>query len=1490
MENISHSHQPKTAVSMKSYNGKAHQSFPTSAKTVYDDVFGCAQRFGGPPNLSPRVEDYAEIFGGFHAPRASSIPVLSLPVLDEAEVFFDVRSAGFDYGEVFGGLRENDFAVSYEDLVIMDHSDDLDDSSNEAWTPSEAQYLSEELDHSTEDQYLSNGDSYETVNGNMEFNISYHQAGQRSNGVSSNGFTQISQLHAVPGYSFMVDKDTVLPEKNKGCSLLQASDDGYLNIDLSLEMNGRGHLRKTLSHPANSIGELSFETDLRYQKRYVRNGSLPNEMFVTISDVSLRTQPSDLPPPSRPPPPLDGKKRDSRRETSSNKSVSSGGFADDNSPPYFDVEVDASSSAAASAAAIKEAMEQAQAKLKSAKELMERKSRMKLGSKDDKKGKEEKVNHFDNSSVSTRDERLQGTCTKEEHGVTEECQKVQSVAQQTGGSTERHKHRNGEMKYVEEKQGRESFSSQGSDRIDGTAEWKEATQFFELVQTNKSGMIFGHAMNGDILAQGINIQEGGKREKKTAIESFQQYTQQEDKVNAVKAGMQLGEYEMKLQLSKDDLLREENSWKPAAVKLPHGQRGVESKVEMVQGALRWEESVEMCGVDWQPVTTEKKKIKADDLQKHENMVEIQLKKNTDEDMLTMKHMEKGPQPREASKRIKDEKIIMYDREDGQKRQKENFQQDEHERKLKLTPEHADYKKRLKEAPEKENEKEKRMKEVLEQREIANKEKEVREREVKEKRLRETHKQEENKRRVEKALVREENERRLREVCQKEDKERRGRVAVELEENEKGKREAYLREVYVRGVNDMHDKLENERRREVVVKQEENLQRQKEACEIKDNYKRFQEASEQEENDKKLKEFKEREEFEKKPTEDSRNEAMWSRIKESSSGEDVSITEFEEYYDTSRDDVLADRDVEEQEVRGDEKSVGQLEEACKQEKANMSHSDAHFKGHEEINKIGKDHSTFNQEGKLDDQEDTGDVPSAGNHIRNGERLKDCDVSSEGTSKIITQPKSNNKEAVSWFIDRKIEVSCLAQESSEQEKVAFPMQEASKSPCANESPKKVGQAGQINGQQNMNIENVFPMDSNVESQGKKLAESVETGKLKEAKFTLNVADNKISFKPTTAANDLTEPGQKAETTKPTTSEVQSNAQRIAQPVQFHQIAERKAKIETLPTDEKEVERIKKEREMEKERLRMIEEQKEREREREREKDRMAVDRVTLEVRERAYAETRERAERVAVERAMNEARERLEKACAEAREKSLDYRSTIEARLRAERAAVERATLEARGRAFGKVMVERSVSDKFSASSWNSGVRPSSSSSDLQDLQSQGTGSSCGSRYPYTSVYIGSNSRERSEVVEHESAQRCKARLERHRRTAERVAKALAEKNMRDLLAQREQTERHRVAETLDADVKRWSTGKEGNLRALLSTLQYILGPDCGWQPIPLTEVITSAAVKKAYRKATLCVHPDKLQQRGASIQQKYICEKVFDLLKVSRWHSLCPVHV
>ncbi|KAJ0086280.1 hypothetical protein Patl1_09174 [Pistacia atlantica] len=296
------------------------------------------------------------------------------------------------------------------------------------------------------------------------------------------------------------------------------------------------------------------------------------------------------------------------------------------------------------------------------------------------------------------------------------------------------------------------------------------------------------------------------------------------------------------------------------------------------------------------------------------------------------------------------------------------------------------------------------------------------------------------------------------------------------------------------------------------------------------------------------------------------------------------------------------------------------------------------------------------------------------------------------------------------------------------------------------------------------------------------------------------------------------------------------------------------------------MQKEGEIEKENLRKIYKIKEKEREKE---ERIAVERAVCEARERAFTEARERAERAAVEkanaearrRAMAEARGRSEKASAEANDKT-----SVEARLKAERAAVERATAEARVRALEKAMSEkaavpaRNQAVKSSGAARDNGMRQSFTSNDSQ----------------YRSSVPRSN--DNFVGINGESVQKDKASLERDKRTAERAAKALAEKNMRDLLAKKEQAERNRLAEALDANVKRWSSGKAGNLRALLSTLQYILGPDSGWQPIPLTDLVATAAVKKSYRKATLFVHPDKLQQRGATIQQKYTCEKVFDLLK------------
>ncbi|GER26045.1 chaperone DnaJ-domain superfamily protein [Striga asiatica] len=84
--------------------------------------------------------------------------------------------------------------------------------------------------------------------------------------------------------------------------------------------------------------------------------------------------------------------------------------------------------------------------------------------------------------------------------------------------------------------------------------------------------------------------------------------------------------------------------------------------------------------------------------------------------------------------------------------------------------------------------------------------------------------------------------------------------------------------------------------------------------------------------------------------------------------------------------------------------------------------------------------------------------------------------------------------------------------------------------------------------------------------------------------------------------------------------------------------------------------------------------------------------------------------------------------------------------------------------------------------------------------------------------------------------------------------------------------------IDEKIKLWSTGRQADIRQLLSSMHHILWPNSGWVTIPLTNIIESSQVKKAYHKAQLCLHPDKLQQKGATLMQKYIAQKVFSALQ------------
>ena len=90
-----------------------------SAKNAYDGVFsGHRPNYDRPAAVN--VAEYSEIFGSGQA--ASSIPVLDLSTLEESSdaTNLELGSTKPDYGKIFGGFRDQDIAVSYEELFARD--------------------------------------------------------------------------------------------------------------------------------------------------------------------------------------------------------------------------------------------------------------------------------------------------------------------------------------------------------------------------------------------------------------------------------------------------------------------------------------------------------------------------------------------------------------------------------------------------------------------------------------------------------------------------------------------------------------------------------------------------------------------------------------------------------------------------------------------------------------------------------------------------------------------------------------------------------------------------------------------------------------------------------------------------------------------------------------------------------------------------------------------------------------------------------------------------------------------------------------------------------------------------------------------------------------------------------------------------------------------------------------------------------------------------
>ncbi|XP_050128051.1 auxilin-like protein 1 [Malus sylvestris] len=1433
MDNLSHSRHPNRSSSAKMMNNGG-----LLAKTLYDDVYGGPPKFGL-SSLSPRLEDYSEIFGSFHASRASSIPVLDVPAVDENEVFFDVRSSGFDYSEVFGGFNGLDFAVAYDDLADQSHGGGGGDSSDEAWTPAESGSLSEGSDDCGKNQ-CSNGDPYQSFDGSKDFSMAYHTAHQTSSKDSLNGMTYVTQAHVVPGYTYVLDEITPSQQTEHENPIFQVADDSKLNMNSNVEVVNQKYLKKTMSLPpdGSSSGQ-AFGDNLKHERGNGRYGSHHRRPFVTVSDISLRTQPSQLPPPSRPPPILDGSSGDSGRLSSNSNTIASDGTAGDSSPRFFDVEVDASSSAAISAAAMREAMEKAKVQLKSAKVLMQRRKDgfqtcTTSGSKKEMKEKEGMVGKIVDDCNGVKVEGVQATSVREDGRtkfvVKKERRKSSKTTKEVPEFLEDEVFINVAKHFEQEKHGNGSF------KIDDANEWQEETQYFELAAIDESKKAFELENKEKILVQSRKSHENRHKEKAT-MEALEQKEEIDKKVRAV----------IKEETEKQPRGWEECNARPKASKEACSRKEHDKKVKVAEEIHENGQHEMSSRMGTLPAEPEKQRD-AEKSEKHDIVLEVQEQARKQKVNEKRIRSDKKLKESRGMKSFEQRQEEALKQEENEIRLKEAFEQAENEKILNKVLEQEENEMRLKEAALEQVENEKRLKKALELRETEKKLKEAAELENK-KKQKEATQIEEYEKRIKEALEREEYEKRQQDACKRKEAEQRIKMA-----------HAYEQQYDINGLIKAQDKEGTEGRLNETFGQVRTESTLEEANESEQTGKTAKVAGDWEELNVLNTTNEGTERNENGQTLHMKQEDL--RVSDDTCNQDCNqnsqATQISNKHDKSSETVAATQEVPAHEGNGEKRTE-------------HNNSDTQ----PEVVRVSM----------LIDLELKASAASA-DHLENGEnrfRREDASESlpvddsvKKASEEIRAEPKASKRELGAFEIDNvpvdeKLKESGMAQQSTQEGNSQVAVEDAYESVPLDIHMKKAGEPGSHIGPPRVEQFNQVDFDH----EAKKDLKEVEAASIRE--------ENKKEYSTPKLVKEFVENKRKTAAAHPAMTEL--NSQKSSGQFNAGQPPERKEKSlkETPKNGEKENERLKRERELENERLRKIEE--EREREREREKDRMAVDRATLEAREWPFLDARDRTESAAIERAsaearqrtMAEARERLEKACAEAREKSLAGMTAMEARLKAERAAVERATAEARERAAEKAMaeravyearerVQRSVSDKFYTSSTNIGLRHCSSSSDLPD-------STRGSRYPYSSVYG-----ERYEGVEGESAQRCKARLERHARTAERAAKALAEKNTRDLLAQREQAERNRLAETLDAEVRRWSSGKEGNLRALLSTLQYILGADSGWQPVPLTEVITAAAVKRAYRKATLCVHPDKLQQRGASIQQKYICEKVFDLLK------------
>ncbi|KAI4381169.1 hypothetical protein MLD38_007272 [Melastoma candidum] len=1404
-----------------SHSGRLKPHRPPQPITIYDDVFGGPPRYGVPV-LSPRTEDYLEIFGGFHAPSRACfrVPVLDLPLAVADEVLVDVGSGDFDYSEVFG--RRDGEDVGLLDFEVVSRSDDVGASSygdvgdddDDAWTPEASDYLSEDSEFCGYDRTFSNGNPYMSVDGEIGYEMSFHKANHEP--VPFDGVRHTPQIQPVPGFSYVVSE---IPGITKPHQSKKRNSNNSTRVDRGIERVEGKEQKKFFSQSSSATSRgKSNDHDSISQKQLGRVKYFPTESFVKISEISLQTAPSNLPPPSRPPPAFDIKTSDPRGSTSCWKKNSP---ECDSLPDCFDVEVDGGSSAAAFAAAMIETMDQAQSQLKSVKESTERQKGCFLGpemsgSKSGANSMVKKGSLFANSTINQMDDRVQNYSHTVNNGAKSSMRdKSRNIAGENQNEVMNEKVVEDDVR-SEQIQWKKEGSTVLSvfvedDRTDGTCEPTVGYDFFADCKNSDRGRgIRGDMLGKDVSDTKVNGLKSSEWNETRNVND-KQVENKSVMIREKEKGVKVMEVSEGRDLKKNEVLEKHSDPKHAGkapmtepqIMEPRVGRSDTFVVEN-QGGLDATEGY--TGLFNRANRQSLEHITSHgDLMVSESNAQFKvheslLSEKTTKVDIDREEYERGPWANVLHSVVQNDQNMASGNYGSAKEIIHYVANDARKEELTKLVQNKD-----------------RLPAVVEQQKV-------------------------------KVL--------LAEHYPKERSELEGTLGSAKQQNK-------LNIHKLEG----GDTQANQQNEQTKLKEDKNGE------EVPLSW-----ATEQKENDIRRVDLNERIEMEKmlktSPLPEDKKKIMNAGYQmEEGDKETDDATNLEEIGNSPSESCRESSTNLAAQEQGT--SYGSMSEAEMYVHANESLSPRNDKGNTQ------EHENLGQFEAVNESDDDIEWEIIDDGLYEVVDVRELGFLNQAREKIPV----DEVIVPHYGADAEFDLENLSNSKTHPDTVA---------PQLNKH--NVQSEDAFNSGTTEMTERMDERASHLSKQDLRKP-GFDIFKAAEVVHKEKYVDSRMMVKETAASADQTNYNISSEEEKIVAEAVKFKDDGVLYGVPLHRGKEipvssrvnggfdgktitdaslpdleggtawqqstsqpEEKKEKTAVSEARDAVTLSREQKAEIERLRRIEEEKEREKERE--KDRMVVDKAILEARERAISESRGRFHKSTIERgtaeasrrAMMEARERLEKACAEARESLYSEKSAAEERLKLERAAVERAIAEARTRAAERAKADRSASDKFSSATY-SNIRQTLSSVNKVSGEAKTSGN-----------------------VEVESAQRCRARLERHRRTAERAAKALAEKNMRDLLAQREQAERSRLAETLDADVRRWSKGKEGNLRALLSTLQYILGPDSGWQPIPLTEVITSAAVKKAYRKATLCIHPDKLQQRGASIQQKYICEKVFDLLK------------